>query len=169
MGPSVESIRVLSVIPGRMRLHMPGWADGDRDELEARLRQAPGVEAVEANPLTGNVLIRFDPRTVGPKRLLAALQPPGPGPQAILARAALNDVMTSPGRTSSASPLLQVAVRGVLGHAAMDALWFGAGFLGQSVGLPLAGLGPLHFLLDVLVWGAALTSATGVKTAPGCP
>jgi hypothetical protein len=118
--------------------------------------------------LTGNVLIRFDPRTTGPQPVVAALQPRGPGPQGIFAQAARNGTTAPQGRTSSASPLLQAAVRGILGHAAVDALWFGAGFLGQSVGLPLAGLGPLHLLSDVLVWGAALTSATGVKTAPHC-
>jgi hypothetical protein len=56
---------------------------------------------------------------------------------------------------------LRVGVRGLLGHALVDSLWFTAGFLGKALGLPLAGLGPLHVLMDVAVWGAALGSASG--------
>jgi hypothetical protein len=43
----------------------------------------------------------------------------------------------------------------------VDSLWFGAGFLGSAFGLPLAGLGPLHVLMDIAVWGMALGSANG--------
>jgi hypothetical protein len=63
MGPSAERLRVLSLTPGRMRLHLPGWTAGDADRVEARLDRVRGVESVQANPLTGNLLIRFDPRS----------------------------------------------------------------------------------------------------------
>ena len=53
------------------------------------------------------------------------------------------------------------SVRGLLGHGAVDSVWFAAGFLGESLGLPLAGLGPLHVLMDIAVWGMALASGTG--------
>jgi hypothetical protein len=66
MGFAVEATRVLSLIPGRMRLHVPGSAGAEPGRVEARLRQVPGVETVQANPMTGNVLIRYDPRPAGP-------------------------------------------------------------------------------------------------------
>jgi hypothetical protein len=143
-----EQPRVLSLTPGRVRVSLPGWTGDRPEQVEARLRRLPGVEAVQANPLTCNVLIRFDPNRTGHEPLLSALRPE-PDPPA------------RQGRGLSASPWLRVGVRGVLGHAVVDSLWFGAGFLGRSLGLPLGALGPLHLLLDVLVWGAALASAEG--------
>jgi hypothetical protein len=140
---------VLSLVPGRMRVHLPGWDGDEPDRIEARLRALPGVEAARANPLTGNVLVRFDRRAVEAPAILAALQAqPGPG-------------SAGPGPGRLAAPLLRVGVRGVLGHAVVDAAWFGAGFLGRSAGLSLAAwLGPLHLLSDILVWGAALASVS---------
>jgi hypothetical protein len=155
-----ERPRILSQTPGRLRVHLPGWHGGQPDRIETRVRQLPGVDAARANPLTGNVLIRFDPRVTGPQPLLEALRPQ-PGPDGAGGEL---------GRGFSATPFLRVGVRGLLGHAAVDALWFGAGFLGRSVGLPLAGLGPLHLLMDVVVWGAALASAGGAsRPAPAGP
>jgi hypothetical protein len=109
----------------------------------------PGVQAVRANPLTGNVLVRFDPGAVGAPAILAALQQN--------AKPDSNGPVADPCHGLSASTLVRSGVRGLVGHAAVDALWFGAGFLGQRIGLPLAGLGPLHLLLDVVVWGAAFS------------
>lgn len=150
MRPHVaEGPRILSLVPGRMRVHLPGGTGGERQRLDILLRRLPGVESVQANPRTGNVLIHFDPRLTDAQRLLPAL-PRGPGP----------------GHSRWGSALARVGVRGLIGHAVVDTLWFGAGFLGQSVGLPLAGLGPLHLLLDALVWGAALASGA---EGPGLP
>src|SRR5581483_9429692 len=58
--------------------------------------------------------------------------------------------------------LLRVGVRGLLGHAVVDSLWFGAGFLGSALGLPLAGLGPLHVLMDIAVWTMAFAGEQSV-------
>jgi len=138
-----------------LRVHLPGWHDEQADWLKARLREVPGVKDVQANPLTANVLIRFDQRTTGTETILAALQPE-PVPQR----------PRSEGQGHSVSPLLQVGIRGLLGHAVVDAAWFGAGFLGRSAGLPLlAWLGPLHVVVDVMVWGAALASVNGLSRA----
>jgi hypothetical protein len=139
--------RVLSQTPGRVRLHLPGW-DGEVGRVEAQLRQVHGVETVRANPLTGNVLIRFDPRRIDLSRLLAAL-PRRSDPES-------SPADSDPG--VSGSPWLRVGVRGLVGHAIVDTLWFGAGFLGHRLGLPLVGLGPLHLLLDLVVWGTAFAS-----------
>jgi hypothetical protein len=144
-------VDVLSQTPGRLRVHLPDWTGGP-GAIESRLLRVPGVEAVQANPLTGNILIRFTPGATGVPSILAALhQLPGP---------------PAPERGQSASPWLRVGIRGLLGHAVVDSLWFGAGFLGQSFGLPLAGLGPLHVLLDAAAWGAALASAGETSPQP---
>jgi hypothetical protein len=164
---SAECPRVLSLIPGRVRLHLSGWTGDDRERIENRLRRVNGVEDVQANPLTRNALIRFDRRTTDEKTLLVELQEAwggllaaqrpvsAPGSEA----PARNDrSQTAEGRGPSASPLIRVGVRGLLGHAAVDSLWFAGGFLGEAIGLPLAGLGPLHVLLDIAVWVIALRS-----------
>ena len=73
-GFSAGRLRILSLIPGRVRLHLSGWTAGDVEWVETRLCQVNGVESVQANPLTGNVLIRFDRRTTGEKTLLVELK-----------------------------------------------------------------------------------------------
>lgn len=148
--------RILSQTPGRMRVHLAGWTEEELARIEPWLRQLPAVESVQANRLTGNVLIRFDPQRIETAALLAMLQQP-PEPELV--------PQEEPELVSS-STLLKVGMRGVLGHAMVDALWFGAGYLGKRMGLPLAGLGPLHVLLDFVVWGAALTSAKGGQPGP---
>jgi hypothetical protein len=149
-----EQSRVLSQTPGRVRIHLPCW-DGDASVLERHLRQVHGVESVQANRLTSNVLIRFDPRLTGLPRLLAALP--------CLRDSESASADSDPG--ASASPWVRVGVRGLVGHAIVDTLWFGAGFLGHRLGLPLAGLGPLHLLLDILVWGSAFASVAPESAA----
>jgi calcium-translocating P-type ATPase len=80
-GTQTEAPRVLHAIPGRLRVHLPGWAGGGRLELEQRVRRVAGVRRVEANPLTGNVFIGFDPAAANQVGLLAALRTaPGEGP-----------------------------------------------------------------------------------------
>jgi hypothetical protein len=157
-----ENVRVLSLVPGRMRLHLPGWAAAEACQIETGLCRVKGVKSVQANPLTGNVLIQFDRSTTDEQRLLAGLQKalaerPGARPLKSAARDGMRPVA---GQGVSRSSLLRVGVRGVLGHAAVDSLWFTAGFLGESIGLPLAGLGPVHVVMDIAVWGMALASGT---------
>ncbi len=62
----LPSVEVVSALPGRLRLRVSGLR-GDRDRaavLERRLQHLPGVTAVEANPLTGTILVFFDPRAI---------------------------------------------------------------------------------------------------------
>jgi hypothetical protein len=68
---SAECPRVLSLIPGRVRLHLSGWTGDDGERIENCLRRVNSVEDVQANPLTRNTLIRFDRRTTDEKTLLA--------------------------------------------------------------------------------------------------
>jgi copper chaperone CopZ len=145
-------MHLLSCLPGRLRVHLPHWPDGQAGLIEARLRQVPGVQEAKANPLTGNVLVHFDSRSVGAAVVLAALRP--------WSEPKSDSEGENTGRETPLTPLLRVGVRGLLGHAVVDTFWFGAGFLGKTVGLPLAWLGPLHVLMDMAVWGLALRSGT---------
>lgn len=50
-------------IPGRFRVRVPALKGGERSarEIEARLRQVPGVCTVLANPITGSVVVEYQP------------------------------------------------------------------------------------------------------------
>jgi hypothetical protein len=67
-------VQVLHRLPGRVRLHLPGWSGQGPEELEQTLRRVPGVHAARADGLTGNVLIHFDFRAVGETELTAVLE-----------------------------------------------------------------------------------------------
>ena len=56
-----EEPRVLHSLPGRIRVHLPGWSGQGKRDIEKQLRQVWGVRSVQANPLTGNILVQFDP------------------------------------------------------------------------------------------------------------
>lgn len=64
----------MHALPGRMRVHLAGWPREGHCAVEARLRQVRGVHSVQANPLTGNVLIHFDPIATDERTLLAVVQ-----------------------------------------------------------------------------------------------
>src|SRR5919199_778371 len=71
---AAEEPRIVHALPGRVRMHLPGW-DGTRQRsLEARLRRVRGVSDVRSNPLTRNVLIRFDPEATDDESILAAVR-----------------------------------------------------------------------------------------------
>ena len=71
---AIEEPRLVHALPGRMRVHLARWPRAGQCAVEARLRQVPGVHSVQANPLTGNVLIHFDPATTDERTLLAVVQ-----------------------------------------------------------------------------------------------
>ena len=61
MGIAVaEKPCILHTIPGRIRMHMPDWSGQGKRALEAQLRKISGIHSVDANTLTGNILIHFD-------------------------------------------------------------------------------------------------------------
>jgi hypothetical protein len=161
--------RVLHRLPGRLRVHLPGWSGPGREQLEQALALVPGVRSAQANPLTGNVLICFDPRQVPEGLLRVALD------AAVRALRAAQGVEGA-GEAPGASPggggalgqgaLLRAGLRGLLGHALVDALFYAVTF-SRPFGLPLAPLGALHLGLDVLVWGVAL--APLLETARQAP
>ncbi len=151
MASSPAELAILSLLPGRLRVHLPSWTAEKADQIETRLGQMKGVRSVEAGRLTGNVLVRFDPHTIGEKGLIEKLQETW---EELLAQRRPDWDVAPASRI-----LLRVGVRGLLGHAVVDSLWFAAGFAGKSFGLPLAALGPLHVLMDIAVWGFALGQA----------
>jgi calcium-translocating P-type ATPase len=97
--------RTLSDTPGRLRVHLPAWAGRGQYLLEKRLRQVPGVRRAEANSLTGNVLIFFDPRTTDRAALQAALD------------AGQHEAAQGPAEEPPPPPVLQEEVNGNLRRA----------------------------------------------------
>src|SRR5215469_12197467 len=66
-------LHVIHTLPGRVRVHLPGWSGQGKCSIEAQLREVAGVWSVKANPLTGNVLIQFDPSITQEQTVLAVL------------------------------------------------------------------------------------------------
>jgi hypothetical protein len=60
----VDSVRVVHAIPGRVRLKVTGVKDnpGLAAALEERLLGVEGIHRVEVNPVTGSILLLYDPR-----------------------------------------------------------------------------------------------------------
>jgi hypothetical protein len=67
---------VRSHTPGRVRLHVPRMQGdtGSAALLAARLRRVPGVRNATAQPLTGTVLVEYDPEATSLARIRAALR-----------------------------------------------------------------------------------------------
>ncbi|GAC1345795.1 MAG: hypothetical protein NVSMB27_08380 [Ktedonobacteraceae bacterium] len=65
-----EKPRVLHTVPGRLRVHLPAWTGQGKRSLETQLRQEQGVQSVQANTLTGNILIQFDPTVTNEQTIL---------------------------------------------------------------------------------------------------
>ncbi len=65
---------VLSSVSGRLRAHLADWSGLGQRELEHRVRRLPGVRRAEANPLTGNVLVTYDPAVTAGATLLDRLR-----------------------------------------------------------------------------------------------
>ncbi len=74
--------------PGRMRVRSLQWKENTAalHAVQARLCAATGVHTVQANPLTGSLLIRFDPRANSSEALLRAALSAPPLPEAVIMR-----------------------------------------------------------------------------------
>jgi hypothetical protein len=59
-------IRIVHAIPGRVRLKVAGLKANPSlgTAIQTRLGSVPGIQMVETQPLTGSVLVLFDPQTV---------------------------------------------------------------------------------------------------------
>jgi len=85
---NMDSLYVHS-LEGRLRIKIPrvkGAAE-QAQEVERQLRQSLGVEYVSANPITGNVLILYNPGLTSQDDILSSLKELGylsqPGPEVV--------------------------------------------------------------------------------------
>ena len=74
-------------LPGRLRVKLADIkrAPAVARKLEERLQREPGVAEAVANPVTGSVLVHYDPRRTSSQTILARLAPYGlstPAPSA---------------------------------------------------------------------------------------
>src|SRR5437763_215648 len=69
-----EEPRIVHALPGRMRVHLPGWEGRGQRGLETSLRRMRGISDVRSSPLTRNVLVRFDPDVTDDETILTAVQ-----------------------------------------------------------------------------------------------
>lgn len=62
-------------LEGRLRIKIPRvkGAAGEAQEVERTLRQFTGVDDVSANPVTGNVLILYNPRLTEQEQIFSYL------------------------------------------------------------------------------------------------
>src|SRR5437763_1707305 len=70
-----EEPRIVHTLPGRVRVHLPGWEGRGQRGLETSLRRIRGVSDVRSSPLTRNVLVGFDPQVTDDETILTAVQP----------------------------------------------------------------------------------------------
>jgi hypothetical protein len=79
MEREVSEYGTVHALPGRLRVKVAGIKKSPQmaGHVEQALRQEPGVTAVGANPVTGSVLVHFDPSHTCPTILLRRLEPFG--------------------------------------------------------------------------------------------
>jgi hypothetical protein len=64
---------IVSYCPGRIRLRFKELKDPALAELVSRrIREVPGITLAEIKPLTGSLLVEFDPELLPPAELFAA-------------------------------------------------------------------------------------------------
>jgi copper chaperone CopZ len=69
----------LHALDGRIRIKIAAVKDSPAQatEVEQALRQKDGITAVKANPMTGNVLILFEPALIHQEQVLQAIRHAG--------------------------------------------------------------------------------------------
>jgi uncharacterized membrane protein YbaN (DUF454 family) len=72
LAPARE-LRVIHSSFGRLRVHLPHWSGAHAEQIADELRQLRDVTHAEANPLTGNVLLLFDPQQTTAQSLIDRL------------------------------------------------------------------------------------------------
>ena len=62
---------IVSFVPGRARLRFKELKESSVAEIaKARIKETPGITAVEINTLTGSVLIEYDPAILPTEKLI---------------------------------------------------------------------------------------------------
>src|SRR5262245_58576928 len=73
--PDGPAYRVAHASPGRLRVrYAPAWLTDRRPVLESRLRALSGVRNVAGSPVTGSLLIDYDPFSLAETMLLGELE-----------------------------------------------------------------------------------------------
>jgi hypothetical protein len=72
----MQQTRIRFHMPDRLRIALPSIkrSEAQAQLAEHYLRAQDGVQTVHANPLTGNLLVRFDTRVMGVDRIVDALE-----------------------------------------------------------------------------------------------
>ncbi|GCE16296.1 HMA2 domain-containing protein [Dictyobacter kobayashii] len=52
---------VVHATTGRIRVHVPGWSGQGKRYIEMQLHQVQGIQRIQANPVTGNILVLLIP------------------------------------------------------------------------------------------------------------
>jgi hypothetical protein len=67
-----RNVKVESYLPGRLRLRVPSELrqNGAMTEAIGMLQSVPGIRQVQTNPVTGSVLVEFDPQVLDINHLL---------------------------------------------------------------------------------------------------
>ena len=109
---------LLRAVPGRTRVHVPGLSAHDVPAIETAIRRVPGVRAVEAQPLTGNVLVLYDRQVTNDGAILDAARafergvPHGMGPEGGAATPASSEEKQAPSTAYTRSPRVISSGRG---------------------------------------------------------
>lgn len=150
--------RLLNLLPGRARFHLPAWSGNDPEAVESYLQSMDGLSQAQANPLSGNVLVRFDPRDLSAERVLSELSTlqaawcSSKDPKLTSRRSP-----SESGSVTGKSVVARAVLGGTLGHVAVDALFYSAAAAATAMGATWVGaLVGAHLVLDVFVWGVAL-------------
>ena len=77
-------------VPGRLRIRVPSVKGNiaEANSLEKRIRAQHGIKSVQTNPLTGSVLIHYDPATASVptlSRMMVCSAAPEPARRTVLA------------------------------------------------------------------------------------
>jgi Heavy metal associated domain 2 len=79
MEHGIERYGTVHALPGRVRIRVAAIKKAPELALqvEQTLREEPGVAEAVANPVTGSVLVHYDPTRTAPAAVLARLEPYG--------------------------------------------------------------------------------------------
>lgn len=110
--PAIRHPAIVSSIPGRMRLRFPLLRQGGpREDLVARLQAIDGMTSVEANAVTGSLLLRYEIGRGGQSAMEACV---GDALAAALGREPGVPRATPPARKKAAREWNRVAKLGML-------------------------------------------------------
>ncbi len=111
MASTVDPL-LLRATPGRARVHVPGLSAHDAPALETALRRGPGVRSVEAQPLTGNVLVLYDRQVTNDGAILDAARAFVPGGTGQDATPTASEEQQAPSTAHTRSPRVISSGRG---------------------------------------------------------